>query len=87
MTKICHNHRQQAKSWHIEKETKEHRQGNIHKNKYTINQYKPSILLMGHRQTVQTQIRRHILIRRFTVSLQNVLLKFDKGVKIHPIPQ
>ena len=42
--------------------------------------YKPSVLFMGHRHTVQTQIRHRImwcLIRIFTVCLQNVLLKFE----------
>ena len=45
-----------------------------------LNPYKPSILFVGHRQTVETQIRRHItwhLIRVSTVCLQNVLLKFE----------
>ena len=39
---------------------------------------KPSLLFMGHKQTVQTKIRYHSLwhlIRVFTVCLQNVLLK------------
>ena len=40
--------------------------------------YKPSVLFVRHRQTVQTQIRRRRtqrLIRVFTVCLQNILLK------------
>ena len=45
-----------------------------------INPYKPSILIVGHRQTAQTQIRRHRtqhLIRVSTICLQNVLLEFE----------
>ena len=41
--------------------------------------YKPSVLFVGHGQTVQTQIRHRImrcLIRVSTVCLQNVILKF-----------
>ena len=53
----------------------------------SINPYKPSVLsfFVGHRQTVQTQIRRQItwrLIRVSTVCLQNVLFKFNE--KCHP---
>ena len=47
-----------------------------------INTCKPSILFMGHRQTVQTQIRRHImwcLIRIFTICLQNEIKICKKG--------
>ena len=42
--------------------------------------FKPSVLFVGHRQTVQTQIRRRILrrlIRVSTVCSQNVLLEFE----------
>ena len=42
--------------------------------------FKPSVLFVGHRQTVQTQIRRRKmrrLIRAFTVYSQNVLLKVE----------
>ena len=42
---------------------------------------------MGHRQTVQIQIRHHImrcLIRIFTVFLQNLQLKFGEKLKIPP---
>ena len=45
-----------------------------------LNTYKPSVLFVGHRQTAQTQIRRRRtrrLIGVSTVSLQNVLLKFE----------
>ena len=48
-----------------------------------FNPYKPSVLFMGHWQTVQIQIRYHImrfLIRNFTVCLQNLLLKFGKKI-------
>ena len=48
--------------------------------KTRVNPYKPSILFVGQRQTMQTQIRRRILrrlIRVSTVCLQNVLLKFE----------
>ena len=52
------------------------------------NPYKPSVLFMGRRQTVQTLIRRHVLrrlIRVSTVCLQNVQLKFEyKWKKYHP---
>ena len=45
-----------------------------------FNQYKPSILFVGHMQTVQIQIRccrmQH-LTRVSTICLQNVLLKFE----------
>ena len=39
---------------------------------YYLNPYKPSVFFVGHRQTVQTQIRRHRtwrMIRVFTVCL------------------
>ena len=52
-----------------------------------INPYKPSIIFIGHRQTVWTKIRHFMmwcLIRIFTVCLQNFLLKFGKGQKIPP---
>ena len=45
-----------------------------------INPFSPSVLFVGHEQTVQTQIRRRKtrgLIRVSTVSLQNVLTKVD----------
>ena len=45
-----------------------------------INPYKPSVLFVGHRQTVQTLIKGHILgplIWVSTVCSQNVLLKFE----------
>ena len=43
--------------------------------------YKPSVLFMGHGQTVQIQIRHRMmrcLIRIFTVCLQNVIVKFEE---------
>ena len=43
-----------------------------------FNPYKPSVPLLGHRQTVQTQIRRHRtrrLIKVFTVCLQEYLFE------------
>ena len=56
-----------------------------------INPYMPSVLFMGHRQTVQIQIRHRMmlcLIRNFTVCLQNLLLKFwkKKNTKYNPTP-
>ena len=52
-----------------------------------VNPYTPGVLFVGHRQTVQTQIRcrtMRCLIRVSTVCLQNVLLKFDQKQKIQP---
>ena len=52
-----------------------------------FNAYKPSVLLIGHMQTVQTQIRLRImrcLIRIFTICLRNVLIKIWKKMKIPP---
>ena len=49
-------------------------------NGWRLNPYKPDVLFVGHRQTVQTQIRRHKtwrLIRVSNVFLQKVLLKFE----------
>ena len=49
-------------------------------SKEIVNTYKPSILFVGHRQTVQTQFRlKRTLcpIRVSTICLQNVLLKFE----------
>ena len=51
------------------------RQKNI--SKMRVNPYKPSVLFVGHRKTVKTQIRSHHLIRVSTVCLQNDLLKFE----------
>ena len=45
-----------------------------------VNPYKPSVLLVGHRQTAQTKIkwrRTRRLIRVPTICLQNSLLKFE----------
>ena len=42
--------------------------------------YKPNVLFVGNRQTVQTQIRRHVT----SVCLQNIQLKFEKNRKIQP---
>ena len=45
-----------------------------------VNLYMPSILFVGHRQTVKTQIRRRRmrhLIRVSTVCLQKALSKFE----------
>ena len=45
------------------------------------NPFKPSVLFVGHRQTVETQTRRRrtqCLIRVSTVCLQNVLSKFEQ---------
>ena len=56
-------------------------------NQKWVNPYKPSILFVGHRQTVQTQISRRItlcLIRVFTVCLQNILCTFELIWKIPP---
>ena len=47
---------------------------------YLFNPYKPSVLLLGHRQMVQNQIRCHRtlrLIRFSSICLQNILLKFE----------
>ena len=53
-----------------------------------FNPYKPSVFFVGHRQTMQTQIRHRMmrcLIRIFTVCLQNNLSKFEKKKrKIQP---
>ena len=51
---------------------------NRHKVYKDIDPYNPSVLFMGHRQTVQIQIRHRImrcLIRNFNVCLQKLLLK------------
>ena len=51
-----------------------------HAHSLYINPYKPSVLFIGHRQTVQTQIRHHRtrrLIRVSTVCSQNVILEFE----------
>ena len=48
------------------------------------NPYKPGILFMGHSQTVQAQIRHHImlcLIRIFTVCLHNMYQNLKKKKK------
>ena len=45
-----------------------------------INPYKPGVHFVGHRQKVQTQIRRRRtrrLIRIFTICLQNIQLEFE----------
>ena len=55
-----------------------------------INPYKPTFFFVGHRQTVETQTRRHItrrLIRTSTVCLQNVLSKFEYMNKIKTTTQ
>ena len=47
---------------------------------YQINPYKPSVLFVGHRQTVQNQIRRRktrLLIKFSTVCLQKFLLRYE----------
>ena len=49
---------------------------------YSVSPYKPCVLFMGRRLTVQIQIRHRImrcLIWNFTVCLQNILLKFEKN--------
>ena len=79
LSRKCHNHRQQTNPRHREEENTQYLQP--HHNKITFNPYKPSVLFMGHWQTVQTQIRHRImrcLIWIFTVCLQNVLFKFWK---------
>ena len=43
-----------------------------------INPYKPSVLIVGHRQTVQNQIRRRMFS---TVCLPKLLLKFKINMK------
>ena len=46
----------------------------------SLNPYKPSVLFVGHRQTVQNQITRRktrLPIRFSTVCLQKFLLKFE----------
>ena len=48
--------------------------------------YMPSVLFVGHRQTVQTHIGRHRmrrLIRVSTVCWHNFLLKLEKNDKYH----
>ena len=54
---------------------------------YILNPYMPSVNFMGHRQTVQTQIRNHriwCLIRIFTICLQKVLWANLEKEKIPP---
>ena len=54
-----------------------------------FNPFKPSVIFVGHKQTAQTQIRRHRLwrlIRVSTVCLHNALLKSVKSEKYHPTP-
>ena len=56
---------------------------NEHSN---INQFKPSVLFVGHMQTVDTQTRRRTmrrLIRVSTVCLQNVLSTLNKDENYH----
>ena len=58
---------------------KKHHLGMV--SKITTGGHMPSILLVGHSQTVQTQVRHHrtrrLLIWVSTNCLQNVLLEFD----------
>ena len=54
-----------------------------------VNTYKPSVLFVGHRQPVQTQIRRRRtrrLIRVSTVCLQNISLKENNEKKLPDTP-
>ena len=54
---------------------------------HLFNQYKPSLLFMGHWQTVQNLIRCHrmrCLIMFLTVCLQNILLRFEEIVNDYP---
>ena len=54
---------------------------------HDLNPLKPNFLFVGHRQTVQAQIRRRTsrrLIRVSTVCLQNVLLDHKRKLKIPP---
>ena len=49
-------------------------------NNCILNPYMPSVPFVGHRQIVQTQIRRHKmrrLIRVSTICLHNFLLKLE----------
>ena len=70
---------------------------NLHKRKLVaycelingswLNPFKPSVLFVGHRQTAQTQIRRHItwrLIRVSTVCKQKFFYKLNRNEKDHP---
>ena len=60
--------------------THPNRKWQTHIFKHVVNPYKPSVLFVGHQQTVQNQItRRKIrrLIRFSTVCLQKDLLKFE----------
>ena len=55
-------------------------------NNCIFNPYMPSVLFVGHRQIVQTQIRCHRmwrLIRVSTVFLHKFLLKLNKNEKYH----
>ena len=52
---------------------------------FWLNPYKPSVLFVGQRQTMQAQIRHRRtrrVIRKSHVCVQNVLLKVSKGAKI-----
>ena len=54
-----------------------------------LNPYKPCVLLMGHRQTVKTQMRccrTRRLIWGFTVCLTNCIKKLNKNEKSSLIP-
>ena len=42
-----------------------------------LNPYKPSVLFVGHQQTMQNQIKRKRLARFFTVCKQKFILKFE----------
>ena len=57
----------------------------MHKRMIQVNSYNPGCLFVGHRQTVQKQIRRHNmwrLIRFSTVSLQKFLINLNKNESI-----
>ena len=63
--------------------------GNIFCNSSVLlNPYKPSVLFVGHRQTVQNQMRRRkmrCLIRFLsTICLQNKYKNLNKKEKYHP---
>ena len=44
---------------------------------YSFNPYEPSVPFLGHRQTVQTQIRTRRLIRVFTVCQQESIFEIE----------
>ena len=53
---------------------------------YVIRPYKPSILFMGHRQTVQTKTQNHNEGSEQDLHLQNILSKIGRMKYTNPNP-